>query len=515
MEWDAKTEKRLTPRVIPRGFSYQRGKKVYHAGGWFRRAILLCVIGFFLMIPYWTYSPATKNFEGEGIPSSLAPRPADWLTPAPSITIGGDAGWTTCPWVNGSGTWGDPYVLRNLTINAGGSGSCITISNTVKVFRVVNCTLTGSFGVWTGGIYLDAVGNGTLLNNTCCNNYNGILCFSSCTNNTFINNNCSWNTEYGFYLRSSSNNNTLAGNNCTENYFGIYFDSSSNNTLTDNTCTGRSLGIRLISSSNNTLADNTCTGNTGGIQLESASNNNTLVGNNCSGNSVTGISHLESFNNTLTGNTCSNNTSNGIQIATYSSNITVIGNNCTRNGQYGIAVTTNYTVISYNNCSRNGMGMQLQGYYNDVFNNWVLKNKDWAITNDCPTCNVHNNFITYMPVAGITSPISSVYLGVSVGLSAVANQNPLVTYVWDFGDGHVEENGRVVTHLYSSTGTYMVTLTVSDPEGDFAATTAQVIITTAPPSGGIDGPSGIAIFLCLGLGALVVILRRFQARSES
>ena len=42
-------------------------------------------------------------------------------------------------WVSGSGSAGDPFILENMTINAGGSGSGIIIENSsLNYFRINN-----------------------------------------------------------------------------------------------------------------------------------------------------------------------------------------------------------------------------------------------------------------------------------------------------------------------------------------------------------------------------------------
>ena len=52
--------------------------------------------------------------------------------------------------------------------------------------------------------------------------------------------------------------------------------------------------------------------------------------------------------------------------------------------------------------------------------------------------------------------------------SQAPGNNPIVSYSWNFGDGHTA-SGRTVTHEFSSAGTYVVTLTVSDAYGRTAS----------------------------------------------
>ncbi len=53
----------------------------------------------------------------------------------------------------------------------------------------------------------------------------------------------------------------------------------------------------------------------------------------------------------------------------------------------------------------------------------------------------------------------------------------IVNYVWDFGDGNTD-TGNIVTHSYSNTGVYTVTLTVTDNNGLMDSDTAIMDITT-------------------------------------
>ena len=70
-------------------------------------------------------------------------------------------------WCSGSGSWTDPYVIENITINGQGSGNCIEIRNSDAYFIVRNCTLYNSGTSNNAGIKLDNVENGTIINNNC------------------------------------------------------------------------------------------------------------------------------------------------------------------------------------------------------------------------------------------------------------------------------------------------------------------------------------------------------------
>jgi len=80
----------------------------------------------------------------------------------------------------GEGTASNPYLIEDLVINAGGIGNGIFIENSTDYFKIENCTTFNSGGADTqGGIKLNKVHNGILVNNTTYDNWQGILIWSS------------------------------------------------------------------------------------------------------------------------------------------------------------------------------------------------------------------------------------------------------------------------------------------------------------------------------------------------
>jgi chitodextrinase len=65
--------------------------------------------------------------------------------------------------------------------------------------------------------------------------------------------------------------------------------------------------------------------------------------------------------------------------------------------------------------------------------------------------------------------------------SAEDPDGDVLTYQWNFGDGSKDE-GKDVNHTYTVTGSYVVTLSVTDEDGTIASTTVVLVITksTAP-----------------------------------
>jgi len=84
------------------------------------------------------------------------------------------------------------------------------------------------------------------------------------------------------------------------------------------------------------------------------------------------------------------------------------------------------------------------------------------------------------PTASFTFSPTSPTVGQTVAFDASSSFDPdgtITTYAWDFGDG-VTGSGVTTTHAYSSTGTFTVTLIVTDDAG--LTGTAQATITVQP-----------------------------------
>ncbi len=318
-------------------------------------------------------------------------------------------GWDDCPWVDGSGTYNDPYVIHDLTIHGGGSGSCISITNTWQFFRIENCTLSNT-GYPSGCIQITNSKNGFIWNITCNMNYcwgislsssDNITVGNTCTtsivlessdNNTLVGNTCTGGSTIGIQLLESNDNN-VAGNNCTGSSYGICLSYSKNNTVVGNNCTGGNDGICLSYSNNNTLVGNNCMGNNYGIYL-SESNDNTVARNNCTGSEV-GINLYSSSTNTISNNTCNWNSYFDIYLDSSSSN-TIANNTCTGsfNG-IGLRWSSSNTIVN-NTCTGSEVGINLySSSTNTISNNTCNGNSYFNIHLDSSHSNtIANNTCT-------------------------------------------------------------------------------------------------------------------------
>lgn len=125
-----------------------------------------------------------------------------------------DANWTVAnetDWCSGSGTWGNPYIIENMVINASASptGAGIFIENSVNVyFTIRNVTIFEG----TNGIKLENTNKGTLVDNVLSNNVESGIYMVNCVNNTISGNELINNGMYGVYLFTSCLNNIIVGN---------------------------------------------------------------------------------------------------------------------------------------------------------------------------------------------------------------------------------------------------------------------------------------------------------------
>ena len=223
----------------------------------------------------------------------------------------------------GNGTYSEPYIIEDLVIDAGGSGSCIWVENSYVYFRIENCTLSNSGSSYpNAGIRLDNVANGRLIDNNCSSNNNGIY-FDSCYDNTISGNNVSNNRNFGIDLRYSSDYNRITGNTVNENNGdGIRLYECNDNIVKNNTINYNNRGVYIYYSDDITVTGNQINHNDEyGIYL-SSNEHNTISGNNINHNDGHGIYFYQADNNNITGNVINNNTGNGIHF--YYSYSTVI-----------------------------------------------------------------------------------------------------------------------------------------------------------------------------------------------
>ena len=210
-----------------------------------------------------------------------------------TIEINGNSEWNTTAftydWCSGSGTWNDPYIIENVTINGKNTIDWgIYIQNSDVYFKINNCTVQNC----TTGIRLGRTNNGTVSNNICKFNQFGIM-GGECLNTTITGNFCYNNSIYGIYI-GDFDNSTIRDNKCYNNNYENFYCSGSNE-------------IEII---NNTVVGNVYLDTEGNMELYDV-NNSVISGNfimNHRGWDGGGISLIFCHNNTLIANYIINNT---------------------------------------------------------------------------------------------------------------------------------------------------------------------------------------------------------------
>jgi len=110
------------------------------------------------------------------------------------------------------------------------------------------------------------------------------------------------------------------------------------------------------------------------------------------------------------------------------------------------------------------------------------------------------------PIANVGGTYSGNVDGIVTfnGSSSYDNDGTISSYSWDFGDGG-SATGQTTTHIYTSEGSYTVTLTVTDDGGDTDTASTTVEISPAP-GGGIPGFE--IIFVIIAIGFILILKRR-------
>lgn len=330
-----------------------------------------------------------------------------------------DNNWTvakTAGICTGNGTYSEPYIIEDLVIDGGGSGSCILIENSNVSFKIENCTVYNSGPMGSdAGIKLHNINNSQLIKNNCSSNYIGIR-LSYSNNNIISENTATYSIESGIFLYFS-NNNTIVNNSLYWGRDGIYLFICNNITISNNRMNDCGMILYGDLSSNSINADttnlvnakpvyyyndkinlrsdnftnagqvilydchessfenlNTSYGSVG-ITLSSCSNIN-ITGNIASHNKNDGINLIESYNIYIRENTLDGNFDSGIDLE-YSYYNTVSKNNASDNFNGVSSWICDRNIISGNILNNNrGYGVYLHdSEHNNITDNIANKNQ--------------------------------------------------------------------------------------------------------------------------------------------
>ncbi|MBD3352861.1 MAG: hypothetical protein GF364_15355 [Candidatus Lokiarchaeota archaeon] len=307
-------------------------------------------------------------------------------------------------WLKGKGTEKNPYVIKDILIDCGNSGSGIYINNSDVKFQIQNCSINNS--EW--GVFPD---------------YQAAIKIQNTSNGIIFNNNLSKNTGAGVLLCDNSSNNIIMHNNLTYNRHGVYLvhDCHSNqikhNYINSSTLVGIDISVipGLEEPCNNTwIFNNTIQNCLWGINLHTGYDaNGTIIQFNNIKNNENGIktsAYTSSYfhhNLTLFDNNITENSIKGIDLAQidegylYQNNIS---HNVDSNG-YGIHLNNSVSNLSVylNNITNNmGIGLYIDAdsnqdnlVYNNTFISNTINGEDNGTSNDWNTTTQGNFWDDY------------------------------------------------------------------------------------------------------------------------
>jgi len=217
------------------------------------------------------------------------------------------ATWKAAGLCNGSGTVGDPYIIRDHVFNG-----YLNIKHSRKHFQILNCEFNDN----TYGMWLLNVSNGLIEDNDISNALFGFDIMSS-SHIEFRNNNISLLGNTGILAQFSNNltfYSNILNNKITD---GIRLNNLEDGILEGNTLNDNNrYGIMIVDSESLTITGNEINGNQWGIYCDGISDNSSITGNTLDKNTVYGIWLLgNSDNNTIFDNIINENIDTGIYIA--------------------------------------------------------------------------------------------------------------------------------------------------------------------------------------------------------
>ncbi len=106
--------------------------------------------------------------------------------------------------------------------------------------------------------------------------------------------------------------------------------------------------------------------------------------------------------------------------------------------------------------------------------------------NGCKDTIIKNKYIMVNgPKANFNAPLTNICASTTINFidtSKSDGRNAIVQWIWNYGDGHIDTMSSANTsHLYSNTGSYTVTLTVTDSKGCSHQITKSNFITVSQP----------------------------------
>ena len=159
-------------------------------------------------------------------------------------------------------------------------------------------------------IVLQGSDNNSLLDNVCCQNWDGVELEESHFN-TIVGMNCAFNDQRGIMLKASRFN-KLLNSICFNNSQGLWLEAADFNTISNNSFLQNDYGSTLHYARNNSFTNNTFSNGKEGISLYSYSSDNIFENNSVKGNER-GFYLADYMENTrINGNSISGNSNGGV-----------------------------------------------------------------------------------------------------------------------------------------------------------------------------------------------------------
>jgi hypothetical protein len=190
-----------------------------------KQHLLIPIMGFFLVVsilsgnnsysdtPMINETTTDENHDLTSLKMSWYNNSEDPIYIDGSATGVGAHNWTwardTQEWCRkGDGSWEDPYIIENVTIDATGSatGCGIYINNSRNIyFEIRNCTIfNAGSGNYDANIKLENTSNGTITKNTLSSSDScDIMLLNSCSFNTISENNGTGFKNYGLRIQDN------------------------------------------------------------------------------------------------------------------------------------------------------------------------------------------------------------------------------------------------------------------------------------------------------------------------
>ena len=407
------------------------------------------------------------------------------------------------------------------TLQGPGSGTSISLTGRNNV-TIKNLMITG----WKDGVYMDSCQKVTLVNNIIADNEVGVNMGEESSHITLTGNTLS-NNHLGVYMRMFCNDITIFNNTISHNEDGVHMEYCSRVRIANNTISHNHLGVRLwpqVTPTYVTVVNNTIFKNYDGIHMVYASNvnitNNLIFWNDINGVYLENCSDITIFLNTVIDNmnqvydNKANHFDNGT-IGNYWSDYTGIDTNGDGIGDTPYLIDAdsmdNYPLIhplktlpvvppsadfTYSPTDPSIEDtidfMDTSTDPDGTITAWDWDFGDGAtsteqnpshqyadkgeytvqltVTDNDGLTNTAEQTITLRnlpPTASFTYSPSEPTVGEEVLFSDASSDpegQPITSWTWDFGDG-TTSNEQNPTHVYETSGSYLVTLTVTDVEG--------------------------------------------------